>query len=199
MTFIFSNKAQIIKVYNYLVDTKEYIGSGDVYISPNMGLPANCTNIEPPEIPAGFVAAFDRDKDAWQLVADYRGQTVYNTETGKPECITALGDLPDNVTEIAPVGEFQKWNGSEWVTDEDARQAAAVNDAVLKRDSLRASADAAIAWLSDAVEAGIATAAEIASLAQWKTYRVQLMRINPADAEAIVWPPLPGEANDVEV
>ncbi|RAP67658.1 hypothetical protein [Candidatus Erwinia dacicola] len=32
--FEVSDNAQVIKVYNFLADTKEFIGSGDAYIQP---------------------------------------------------------------------------------------------------------------------------------------------------------------------
>ncbi|HED1541878.1 TPA: tail fiber assembly protein [Kluyvera cryocrescens] len=63
--------------------------------------------------------------------------------------------------------------------------------ATAEKKSLRVAADKEIAWLSDAVDAGIATEQEASSLAQWRTYRVLLMRVNPEDGAAIVWPPVP--------
>ncbi|HAE7767435.1 TPA_asm: tail fiber assembly protein, partial [Salmonella enterica subsp. houtenae serovar 45:g,z51:-] len=42
----------------------------------------------------------------------------------------------------------------------------------------------------DAVDAGIATDEETAALADWKKYRVLLMRVDTAKPE---WPTLPGE------
>lgn len=52
-------------------------------------------------------------------------------------------------------------------------------------------ADDEIDWLQDAVDAGIATDEETALLAAWKTYRVQLMRIDTSKAPDIEWPPVP--------
>lgn len=73
MTFKMSDKAQTIRVFNFLEDTKEFIGSGDAYIPPHTGLPANCTDIVPPEIPEGFTAMFDTADNLWRLVEDHRG------------------------------------------------------------------------------------------------------------------------------
>ncbi len=42
-----------------LAGTNEFIGEGDAYIPPHTGLPANSTDIAPPDIPAGFVAVFN--------------------------------------------------------------------------------------------------------------------------------------------
>lgn len=57
-----------------------------------------------------------------------------------------------------------------------------------KRAQLRAVADSEIAWRQDAVDAGIETEEETAALADWKKYRVLLMRV---DTTAPVWPTQP--------
>ncbi|EHA9225952.1 tail fiber assembly protein, partial [Salmonella enterica subsp. enterica serovar Glostrup] len=59
MAFQMSDKAQTIKIYNLRSDTNEFIGAGDAYIPPYTGLPANCTDIAPPDIPASHTAVFD--------------------------------------------------------------------------------------------------------------------------------------------
>lgn len=58
------------------------------------------------------------------------------------------------------------------------------------RSQLRVTADTEIAWRQDAVDAGIATEQEAAELAEWKKYRVLLMRV---DTTKPVWPTVPGE------
>lgn len=55
---------------------------------------------------------------------------------------------------------------------------------------LKAQADSEIAWRQDAVDAGIATEEETTALAEWKKYRVLLMRVDTAKP---VWPTSPGE------
>ncbi len=59
--------------------------------------------------------------------------------------------------------------------------------------SLRATADYEIEWRQDAVDAGIATAGETAALAEWKRYRVLLMRVDISKTPDINWPEIPGE------
>ena len=49
MAFKFSSKDRTIRIYNLCADTREFIGAGDAYIPANTGLPADCTNIAPPE------------------------------------------------------------------------------------------------------------------------------------------------------
>ncbi|EJI8924833.1 DUF4376 domain-containing protein [Salmonella enterica] len=117
MTFKMSDKAQTIKIYNLRSDTNEFIGAGDAYIPPHTGLPAHCTDIEPPEIPAGSVAVFDSEKNTWNVVEDHRGQTVYRTDTGNPIYISEPGPLPENTTTQAPASPIDKFEDGQWVAD----------------------------------------------------------------------------------
>ncbi len=57
-----------------------------------------------------------------------------------------------------------------------------------EKSRLRASADSEIEWRQDAVDAGIATEEETAALAEWKKYRVLLMRVDTTDPD---WPTPP--------
>lgn len=61
--------------------------------------------------------------------------------------------------------------------------------AELKKTNLRIQADSEIDWRQDAVDAGIATGEETAALAEWKKYRVLLMRVDTAKP---LWPTPPG-------
>lgn len=54
-----------------------------------------------------------------------------------------------------------------------------------KRAALRVIADSEIAWRQDSVDADIATEEETVALAEWKKYRVLLMRVETTDPE---WP-----------
>lgn len=66
-----------------------------------------------------------------------------------------------------------------------------INQAEQQRTALKAEADAQIAWRQDAVEVGIATEEEKSILAEWKKYRVLLMRIDTSKGPDIIWPPTP--------
>ncbi|HCO7406153.1 TPA: tail fiber assembly protein [Escherichia coli] len=187
MMFKMSDNAQTIRVFNYLDDTKEFIGSGDAYIPPHTGLPANCTDIAPPEIPEGFTAVFNTDSQSWDLVKDYRGKTVYSTETGNAVPISEPGELPENVTFIAPDGEYQRWDGSQWVTDEEAERNALINLATEKKASLLKQTGEQIAILQDAVDFGEATPEEQEQLTALRKLRVKLNRIQPENAPDIDW------------
>ncbi|MBE0128201.1 tail fiber assembly protein [Citrobacter amalonaticus] len=63
-----------------------------------------------------------------------------------------------------------------------------IADAEAMKLSLKDNADSEIAWRQDAVDAGIATNEETAALAEWKKYRVLLMRVDTAKP---VWPTPP--------
>lgn len=66
-----------------------------------------------------------------------------------------------------------------------------VTAAEQKKTSLRIAADSEIVWRQDAVDADIATDEEVAALAEWKKYRVLLMRVHTSKAPDIEWPTPP--------
>lgn len=191
MTFKMSETDQTVTVYNLRSDTNEFIGAGDVYIPPYTGLPANCTEIDPPEIPAGHVAVFDFKENVWSVVEDHRGKTVYKTDSGEAVYISELGSLPEKVTAISPDGEYQKWDGKKWVKDEEAEKAARIREAGSAKASLMEKAVAIIAPLQDAVDLDMATEEEKALLLAWKKYRVLLNRVDTSKAPDIEWPEQP--------
>ncbi|EBP3773671.1 tail fiber assembly protein [Salmonella enterica] len=188
MAFKMSEQAQTIKIYNLRSDTNEFIGAGDAYIPPHTGLPANCTDIAPPEIPASDIAIFDAETERWSLKEDHRGETVYDTTTGNQVYISDPGPLPENVTSAPPDGEYQKWDGKVWVKDEAAETAAQLREAEETKKRLLQTASEKIAPLQDAVDLDIATDDEKAHLDEWKKYRVQVNRV---DTLKPVWPQKP--------
>ncbi|EAW0646153.1 tail fiber assembly protein [Salmonella enterica] len=190
MTFKMSSKAQTIKVYNLRSDTNEFIGAGDAYIPPHTGLPANCTDIAPPDIPASHIAVFDAETETWRLHEDHRGETVYDTTTGNQVYISELGPLPENVTSVSPDGEYQKWDSKAkvWVKDEAAETAARLREAEGTKSRLLQMASEKIAPLQDAVDLDIATDDEKAQLDEWKKYRVLVNRVDISKPD---WPEQP--------
>ncbi|EJZ7019556.1 tail fiber assembly protein [Salmonella enterica] len=190
MTFKMSEQAQTITIYNLRSDTNEFIGTGDAYIPPHTGLPANCTDIAPPDIPASHIAIFDAETETWSLHEDHRGETVYDTTTGNPIYISEPGPLPENVTSVSPDGEYQKWDGKAkvWVKDEAAETAARLREAEGNKSRLLQMASGKIAPLQDAVDLGIATDDEKAQLDEWKKYRVLVSRVDTSNPD---WPDVP--------
>lgn len=191
MTFKLIDVDRIIQVYNLLDDTKEFIGKGDAFISANTGLPANCTDIAPPETKAGMVAVFDSAKQKWDVCEDHRGEFVYSTENGYKSFISEIGAYPAGTTTIAPENAWQKWDGNGWVDDPEAKRKAQIDDALATKTLLLRQANEEISTLQDAVDMDMATEGENASLTEWKKYRVLLRRILPEDAPGITWPAVP--------
>ncbi|ELE7184895.1 tail fiber assembly protein [Salmonella enterica] len=190
MTFKMSSKAQTIKIYNLRSDTNEFIGAGDAYIPPHTGLPANCTDIAPPDIPSSHVAVFDAETQTWSLKEDHRGETVYDTTTGNQVYISTPGPLPENVTSVSPGGEYQKWDSKAqvWVNDEAAEAAARLREAEGTKNRLLQMASEKIAPLQDAVDLNEATDKEKASLLAWRKYRVLVNRVDISKPD---WPEQP--------
>ncbi|EAA4227400.1 tail fiber assembly protein, partial [Salmonella enterica] len=182
---------QTIKIFNLRSDTNEFIGAGDAYIPPHTGLPANCTDIAPPDIPASHIAVFDAETETWSLKEDHRGETVYDTTTGNQMYISDPGPLPENVTSVSPDGEYQKWDGKAWVKDEAAETAARLREAEGTKNRLLQMAAEKIAPLQDAVDLEIATDDEKARLDEWKKYRV---RVNRVDTSNPAWPEKPASS-----
>ncbi|EFM2063663.1 tail fiber assembly protein [Escherichia fergusonii] len=188
MAFIMSEHPQTIKIYNLLAGTNEFIGESDAYIPPHTGLPANSTDITPPDIPAGFVAVFNSEDTSWHLVEDHRGKTVYDVASGDELFISELGPLPENVTWLSPDGEYQKWNGTTWVKDAEAEKLFRIREAEETKNSLMQVASEHIAPLQDAADLEIATEEETSLLEAWKKYRVLLNRVDILEP---VWPVQP--------
>ncbi|EKM9179510.1 tail fiber assembly protein [Escherichia coli] len=190
MAFRMSEQSRTVKIYNLLAGTNEFIGEGDAYIPPHTGLPANSTDIAPPEISAGFVAVFNSENESWNIVEDHRGKTVYDVASGDALFISELGPLPENVTWLSPAGEYQKWDGVSWVKDEEAEKLFRIREAEEKKARLIQEATDNIAILQDAVNLEIATNEENSQLDSWRKYRVLVSRIDTSTAPDIVWPEL---------
>ncbi|EKK6947627.1 tail fiber assembly protein [Salmonella enterica] len=190
MTFKMSEQGRTIKIFNLRSDTNEFIGAGDAYIPPHTGLPANCTDIAPPDIPASHIAIFDVGTETWSLHEDHRGEAVYDTTTGNQVYISAPGPLPENVTSVSPDGEYQKWDSKTkvWVNDEAAEAAARLREAEGTKNRLLQIASEKIAPLQDAVDLDEATDKEKASLLAWRKYRVQVNRVDTLNPD---WPEQP--------
>lgn len=170
---------------------KYYAQLGESFIVPDayFTLPAMCTFIEPPAPKPGMVVFWNSVE--WGYIEDHRGKTAYLKSTGQSIIVSDAGPLADQYTFLPPATPFDKWNGDAWVTDDNAKQEALVEQAQSKKSALRVEADSEIAVLADAIKYGIATEAEKEALDAWSQYRVLLMRIEPSTAPDIVWPVKP--------
>lgn len=110
---------KIIKVFNYLSHTGEYIGSSDYMLKAAGVLDGFCTDIAPLDKKDGFAVVFDINKNSWSHVRDYRGTAVYDTDTAQKHEVYELGELPENVTTHAPDIDNPVWDGEKWVENKE--------------------------------------------------------------------------------
>ncbi|MBQ4775258.1 tail fiber assembly protein [Pectobacterium versatile] len=180
-----------ITVYHVNPVTREYQSASYEYVVQGVGLPADSYADEPQLPPVGQALRRSADGRSWEQVPDYRGQTVYSTETRQSQTVTQFGELPDNVTLLKPSSEFDAWSGKKWVIDKTAKAAAAIKSAQQGLASRKAAATLRITELTYAVNLDIATDAEKAALTAWQKYTVLLSRID-VNATDIDWPLTPG-------
>ena len=93
-----------------------YSHSTTEYVSEGGSLSVGSYLDAPPQPKQGFVIV--RADNSWQYQADHRG-TYYSKETGEKVEHTVLGDLPENLTALAPLSEPCKWNGNDWVISKE--------------------------------------------------------------------------------
>ncbi|WCG81567.1 tail fiber assembly protein [Pectobacterium sp. A5351] len=179
-----------ITVYHVNPATREYQSASYEYVMQGVGLPADSYADEPELPPVGQALRRAADGKSWEQVPDYRGQTVYITETRQPQTVTQFGELPDNVTLLKPATEFDVWNGKTWVIDKAAQAVAALKSAQQELATRKAAATSRINELTYAVNLDIATDEEKASLTAWQKYAVLLSRVD-VSATDIEWPIVP--------
>ncbi|EIC3833299.1 tail fiber assembly protein [Escherichia coli] len=121
-------------------------------------------------------------------------ETFYIPANAWPDDAVDVSDKTANVymTTDIPVGkQLGNIDGMPaWIDIPPGTQEELIAEAEAQKTQLRTTADSEITWRQDAVDTGIATEAETASLAEWKKYRVLLMRVDTADPD---WPTPPGQ------
>ncbi|MGT3269570.1 tail fiber assembly protein [Yersinia enterocolitica] len=191
MTFKMSDKAQIVTVFNYHYETKEFTGATDAYIAPHTGIPGSSTLIAPLPIKAGYAVVFNEDAQQWKYTEDYRGTEAYDTQTGYSRPVITLGPLPEGFTSLAPTSQFDCWDGSQWVKDENAEKKHHLAEAEQEKRHLLNEANTKIQILQDSIELGLGTESTEAKLLAWRRYRVLLDRVDISTAPNIEWPEKP--------
>lgn len=179
-----------ITVYHVNPITREYLNASYEYVMQGVSLPADSYADEPELPPAGHALRRSADGKSWESVVDYRGQTIYSTETRQLKVVTQFGELPGNFTLLKPATAFDVWNGKEWVLDKDAQAAAVIKAAQQELGTRKAAATTRINELTYAVNLDIATDNEKAELVEWQKYVVLLSRVDVSVAE-IAWPTVP--------
>ncbi|HAT7487988.1 TPA: tail fiber assembly protein [Enterobacter asburiae] len=180
-----------ITVFNYDGETREYLSSSVEYLAVGVGLPANSCTDSPGESKEGFAICRTADFTAWEYVADHRGETVYSTETGDAMMVSLPGDYPEGTTTLAPSTPYDTWNGSEWVTDTEAQQAAEVEAAEQQKATLLIEAQATISLWQTELQLGIISDEDKASLIAWMNYIKAVQAVDTSKAPDITWPDKP--------
>ncbi|HBY9736716.1 phage tail fiber assembly protein [Klebsiella pneumoniae] len=185
---LIATQAGTIQVFHFDMTTREFIGTEEVYIHVGVGLPAFSCLEEPPVQTEYQVAVRSDDNSSWSVTDDYRGITVYDIQTLANRVITEPGPIPDTVTRLAPLTQYDKWDGSAWVTDADAQHTADVTAADLQKKQMIIQVSDDITILQDAVNLNMATDDEKSRLIALQAYRVLLSRVDTSLAPDIVWP-----------
>lgn len=133
--------------YTYNFDNKAYGTSREISIKKGYTdyiLPPFATWIDPTTVgdlednqTYSFTATDSDGNTTWEIVADYRGETVYSTTDQSSGTVTALGEIPDGYTLTAPTTAYDVWTEADdgtysWVADASAKLDAdieALNDA----------------------------------------------------------------------
>lgn len=180
-----------ITVFNYDGETREYLSTSVEYLAVGVGLPANSCTDAPGEAKTGSAICRTADFTTWEYVADHRGETVYSTETGESVIVSLPGDYPEGTTTLAPATPYDKWNGSEWVTDTEAQHAADVETAEQQKAALLLEAQATISLWQTELQLGIISDEDKASLIAWMNYIKAVQAVDTSKAPDITWPDKP--------
>lgn len=183
-----ATETHIATVSGFDAATGEHISTYDVRIFEGTGIPGFSTLTLAADAEPGHASCWNGAQ--WLQVIDLRGTAAYEKESGMAVAVKSLGPLSDELTSAAPATDYDKWDGSAWVTDINAQTEAEIKSNEQMRAALLATANAEISWRQDAVDADEATADEISALAAWKKYRVLLMRVDTAAPE---WPTPPAQ------
>lgn len=130
-------------------------------------------------------------------------ENMFYSKLDEPSCERA-GTWPEDAVDVdddvflmfsgtPPIGKRRGVvNGMPaWVDIPPPTASELIAVAAREKVSLRQTSDSEISWRQDAVDTGMATAEETTELAEWKNYRVLLMRVDISKAPDINWPEIP--------
>lgn len=177
-----------ITAFSYDRETREYLSSSIEYLAVGVGIPAASCIEKPGDSKAGYAICRNADFTDWEYVVDHRGETVFSTETGEAVIVSLPGDYPVGTTALAPSTSYDTWNGSEWVTDTEAQQAADVAAAERKKTALLAKAQGTISIWQTELQLGIISDEDKASLLAWMNYIKAVQAVDTSTASDISWP-----------
>lgn len=180
-----------ITVYNYDGVTREYLSSMVEYLAVGVGIPANSCTDAPGKSKDDFAICRTADFTAWEYVVDHRGETVYSTETGESVIVSLPGEYPEGTTTLAPATPYDTWNGSEWVTDNEAQHKADVEAAEQQKATLLVEAQTTISLWQTELKLGIISDEDKATLIAWMNYIKAVQAVDTSEAPKITWPDKP--------
>ncbi|MEI9579762.1 tail fiber assembly protein [Enterobacter asburiae] len=180
-----------VTVFNFDSETREYLSSTVEFLAVGVGIPANSCIDMPSGSKKGFAICRNKLGTELEYIADHRGEIVYSTETGKAISVTALGDYPENTTKLPPATPFDRWNGSEWVTDVRAQYAEEVDAAEQKKAELLAEAQGVINLWQTELQLGIINDESKSSLIAWVNYINAVRMVDVSTPQDITWPEKP--------
>ncbi|MBD2782797.1 tail fiber assembly protein [Xenorhabdus szentirmaii] len=180
-----------ITVYNYSEITGEYLSTTIEYLAVGVGIPAHSCTDEPPIASTGMAICRTRDNLAWERIPDHRGKTAYHTGTQQALSINYIGELEPEHILLAPKTQFDKWDGTRWVTDTAKQREHEIQQTESQKQYRMSQTLNSIAPLQYAVDLDMATDGERAALTAWKKYYVLLNRVDCSAAPDIDWPNAP--------
>lgn len=189
-----TTKSGFKQVYNYLADTGEYAGSNKEYLQIGVGIPALSTLEPVPEFGEKEAAVYSVKSKLWTVLKDFRGITVYSTETGEPILIDAIGPLPENVTELKPSSSADVWSGVKWVESPEKAQQLLIDDANNNKNTLLSVANERTNDLILDFNLGLLDDEQIEELKSWRLYIRALEKVDTSNAPNIDWPVMPEAA-----
>lgn len=187
-----ATEAGQIRCFYYDAITMEYSGWSDEFIHTGVSMPGNTTDIDPGDEIAGKVAVFT--DGVWRLEEDHRGESVWSTNDGRAAIVDYIGEVKPDFTTMSPSTPFDKWDGMQWVTDTEAKYAAAITQAENERQRLLKHADdVMLDWRTELMLGEISDANK-AKLSAWLAYKNEVKSTDvTADPENVNWPSPPEE------
>ncbi len=187
----FAANAGEITVYHYNSETREYLSSSVEFLAVGVGVPAQSCVDAPPGVKAGFAVCRTASLDGWEYLPDHRGETVYSTVNGQAVGIDAPGDYSAQITPLAPATAYDRWDGSQWVTDEAAQKNGQVAEAEQHKAALLTEAKSTISLWQTELQLGIISEEDKTNLKAWMEYIQSLRNTDTAAAPDISWPQQP--------
>lgn len=184
----FAAESGYVKVHCMNLNTREYVGPREEYVSKSTGLAAGSFFDAPKEAPVGYAICRNEEGTAWVFVIDHRGKVCYVKQNGYQINIDYIGEIKEEHTFLAPTTPFDEWANDRWHTNLAKQKQYLVNEASERRYRLLDIAGEHISHIKSAIEANDATPEEEGSLAAWEAYKRALYRLNPSKAPNIEWP-----------